>query len=92
MIQLSSNVINIFSGGVLSALTASRYLLSPTRSRYLRQNGSVPKLLVMDLSNDFADVKLCMIIEQCAVNQGLLLPEWYSRRIHDLCIVRTVAL
>lgn len=51
------------SGSVWAALTASRYLLSPTRSRYLRQNGSVPKLLVMDLSNDFAVVKLHMIIK-----------------------------
>jgi hypothetical protein len=34
--------------------TASRYLLSPTRSRYLRQNGNDPKFFVIVRSNDFA--------------------------------------
>jgi hypothetical protein len=42
----------------MRSLTASRYLLSPTRSRYLRQNGSVPKFLLIDFSSDFADVSL----------------------------------
>ena len=36
------------------SLTASRYLLSPTRSRYLRQNGNDPKFFVIVRSNDFA--------------------------------------
>lgn len=34
--------------------TANKYLLSPTCSRYLLQNGRVPKFLLIDLSNDFA--------------------------------------
>ena len=38
--------------------TANRYLLSPIRSRYRRQNGSVPKFFVIELSSDFADVNL----------------------------------
>ena len=38
-------------------LTARRYLLSPTRSRYRRQNGSVPKFLLMLFSSDFAVVR-----------------------------------
>lgn len=38
--------------------TASRYLLSPARSRYRRQKGSVPKFLLIDFSRDFADVNL----------------------------------
>lgn len=40
------------------ALTAIRYLDSPTRSRYLGQNGNVPKLVVIDFSKDLADVNL----------------------------------
>lgn len=39
-------------------LTASKYLDSPMRSRYRRQNGKVPKVFVMVLSNDLADVNL----------------------------------
>jgi hypothetical protein len=34
--------------------TASKYLLSPTRSRYRRQKGIVPKFLLMVFKSDFA--------------------------------------
>ncbi len=46
--ELSINGYPFFS------LTANRYLLSPTRSRYLRQNGNDPKFFVIVLSKDFA--------------------------------------
>jgi len=38
--------------------TARRYFDSPTRSRYLRQNGNVPNSLLIVLSKDLADVSL----------------------------------
>jgi hypothetical protein len=42
----------------LKIQTASKYLVSPSRSRYRRQNGSVPKLLLIVFSKDLAVVNL----------------------------------
>lgn len=38
--------------------TANKYLLSPIRSKYRRQNGNVPKFLLIDFNSDLAEVSL----------------------------------
>lgn len=41
--------------------TANKYLVSPMRSKYRRQNGKVPKFLLIVFNNDFAEVSLIVI-------------------------------
>ena len=78
MIQLSSpfRETPLSINGYPFSLTASRYLLSPTRSRYLRQNGNDPKFFVIVLSKDFAVSSL--LIRQMTANVKYLAREYTS--------------
>lgn len=72
--------------------TASRYLLSPRRSRYRRQKGNVPKFLSIVLSSDFADVNLNRVSVRhgCASHEDA--PQRHMRGVSSLRIMRAVAL
>lgn len=75
--------------------TASRYLVSPRRSRYRRQKAKVPKFLLIVLSNDFAEVILRRKIEKLAIFTMILFQNSPQRDvwcIKYLRIVGTVAL
>lgn len=64
MIQLRQTVSTTETCPNIDELTASRYLLSPTRSRYRRQKGKVPKVALMVRRSDFAEVKLSSSLRQ----------------------------
>lgn len=75
--------------------TASRYLLSPARSRYRLQNGSVPNVLLIVDKSDLADVKLQIdrrSSDQCGLAITRYLPEGLFGCIVDPGIMRTFPL